>query len=291
MDWRKAIVGAVAGCAALGGAAEAGPGLLPPCHPITSLPYTIQEPGRYCVTRRLTFEMGGGTAINVEADDVRLSLIGGALESTRNGAVGIRAMNRQRLTIVGGRIQGFRYGILIGDSQGMSRGHLVSGVTVVDSGACGISVTGAQSTVRNNRVRRTGGATRAAVGISQAGSFSTVAGNVVRRTHATSTEGYAAGIDLTHGYHGTVAGNLVDTVEGGSPNYGIRCGEPFAALNQVVGAATPFSRCSSGSAPGPYPEPYDYPYPYPYPFDLEEAGPWGLALIGLAAAALKWAQA
>src|SRR5262249_24327505 len=44
------------------------------CTPITAIPFTIDAPGRYCLTRNVALPLGSGAAILIEADDVQLDL-------------------------------------------------------------------------------------------------------------------------------------------------------------------------------------------------------------------------
>ena len=290
MSWRHTRAAVLAATAALGGA-DVG---AQTCTPITAVPYTIAAPGRYCLGTTLVYPSATGAAITIAADEVTLDLGWyGELKGTagaRTRAVGVLARNQRRVKLRGGTIRGFRYGVLFSDNIVRSEQHVIDGVKVWDSTAVGISLTGANSTITNNRVSNTGGDTPFAVGISQAGSFVTMKFNGVWRTAAWQPGGYAAGFDLTHGSNQIVFRNSANEVTG-HPSYGFRCGAAFAApasKNRVTGATIPFSSCDPpvtanpspypdpNPNPYPYPGPYPYPYPYPYPF-----GPTELAYGGL----------
>jgi hypothetical protein len=262
------------------------------CTPITSLPFTIESPGVYCLTRNLVELNGVGNAITVNADDVVLDLAGfaitGPLTNPDNVANGVFAANRQNLTIYGGTIQGFRFGVLIADSTGVSRGHLIAGLHVRMSRACGIAITGTDSAVIDSLVAGTSSSGPFAVGISLTGSRGVLRRNTVRATSAREEGGFAAGIALNQGTDLSVSGNLVRTVRSRGSAYGIKCGVPFSAHNTVIGASTPFSHCEPDGDPGPdpypypypSPDPYPYPYPYPYPFSQSAEG-FGLAFAAV----------
>jgi hypothetical protein len=216
-----------------------------------------------------------GNAITIQSDDVTLDLGGFALDGRGAGpstaARGIYALNRKRITIRNGHILGFRYGVLLADSVATSEGHLLEHLVVRDSRAVGIALTGASSRIRNCRVADTVSDGPFAVGISQTGSLTILTHNTVVRTRAGEATGYAAGIDLNHGFGRHLRGNQVRRVEGGGFNYGIRCGKPFAAQNRIERARPATSACTSivgdpTAYPYPYPYPFAYPDPYPYLF-------------------------
>jgi hypothetical protein len=276
-------------------AAMLGPGAAPAaaaCTRITRLPFTAATSGTYCLVRSLSTETEG---ITIAADNVAIDLHGFGL--TRTGSLlapatrvhdaGVKAVNRRNITLRNGHIQGFGYGVLISDSAGRSQGHVIERLRVTGSRQAGIALTGTRSLITACRVEKTGGATSIAVGISQAGSASILTSNVVSDTHVEDPEGYAAGIDLTHGYNRLVRRNTVVGVTGGRNNYGIRIGlgltsaagvgaamgtDDWLALardNAVRGAGDPFV---SYALPQFVP-PYAYPFPYPYPYPIVGENP------------------
>jgi hypothetical protein len=265
-----AAVALLAAAAAPATAQEDGPA--PPlrrCRQIHSLPFTAAQPGRYCLAASLAFPRGdGAAAITVAADDVQIDLRGFTLDARGAGpdtrAIGIYAKNRRRVRVERGTLAGFRYGILLADAAARGQGHVIEFVTVLDSRAAGIAATGVGTLIRSCRVVGTRGRGRYGVGIAQSGSGAVVIGNTVADTSATRPGGYAAGIDLAHGFNRVVSGNLVAGVHGGALNYGLRCGAPFLPGNKVVGANPRASSCAPASG-----NPVAYPYPYPYPFHLE----------------------
>lgn len=117
------------------------------CHtiiPITCLPYTIRESGKYCLARNLTFDQAGAAAIIIEANNVTLNfnnhtltiaaaatgvLVIGNEVSIENDAIlcvptssdpasiGIHIFETEKITLDGMFIVGFNNGVLIEDSQ------------------------------------------------------------------------------------------------------------------------------------------------------------------------------
>ena len=246
------------------------------CRVIDALPHEITEPGRYCLRTHLITPSSDGAAITISASDVSLDLRGFSITSTvrdtRKRVVGILARDQKNITIQRGKIEGFRYGVLITDSAAVSAGHQISRLLVSESTAAGISVTGASSTIEDNTVSRTGGGGSYAAGISYSGSLGRIRRNWVLHTFSTARGGYAAGIDLLQGPTQSVQHNHIFRVAGPSSSFGIRCGAPFADPrfgNVVEHAAIPFSDCT----PSPDPSPSPYPYPSPYlSFDRAAGG-------------------
>lgn len=86
---------------------------------ITSVPYTITQPGFYYFGKNLTYN-GSGIAITIDADNVTLDLMGFSL--TQGGVTGsgegIRMNNRANVEIRNGTVNGFFYGAIEGISAG-----------------------------------------------------------------------------------------------------------------------------------------------------------------------------
>ena len=83
---------------------------------ITSLPYTINQPGYYYFGGNLSINLtGSSAAITVNADNVTLDLMGCNLTNTQNpssyDAFGIRMDGRNNVEIRNGTIMGFTEGI------------------------------------------------------------------------------------------------------------------------------------------------------------------------------------
>src|SRR5262245_46944859 len=101
------------------------------CTPITSLPAVITVQGVYCLTGDLSTAIAAGAAIDIQTNNVVLDLnafkLGGLAAGPSTQAAGIRAVNRQNITIKNGTIRGFVQGILLDDSGG-SKGHIVEDI-------------------------------------------------------------------------------------------------------------------------------------------------------------------
>lgn len=90
------------------------------CTPITSAPYVISTPGKYCLTGPITFSALSGTAIEIQASNVELDLNGWGLYGPYSGGASssalteaIRANSMRNISIKNGTIEGFFDGIYI----------------------------------------------------------------------------------------------------------------------------------------------------------------------------------
>lgn len=129
---------------------------------IRRVPFTIRNPGHYCLLR--DFTTPAPIAIRVLADDVLVDLNNFKLESSAGtNAVtnGVFADSKRNVTIRNGTLRGFYGAVLLGDAgvPGSSQNHLVENLRVEDSGFYGIQVDGFNSTVRHCIVANTGGST------------------------------------------------------------------------------------------------------------------------------------
>jgi hypothetical protein len=124
---------------------------------ISSLPYTINDPGFYYVTGNLTAASGNG--IIVTKDDVTIDLMGFRINGT-SGGTGILLNGRKNVEVRNGTFQG--WGTVISESQTGSghrvlnvradtnsigiflygMGHLVKGCTALSNASYGIFVEG-----------------------------------------------------------------------------------------------------------------------------------------------------
>ena len=147
---------AVLGCLAVNAFAE--------CTPITAIPAVITAPGTYCLTGYLYTTQTSGAAIEIQADDVTLDMTlggldGGGFENRDNTAAGVYALDRSNVTVVGGVINFFAYGILLENSApdfANTRGHRVTGVVVQVAQRVGIEVRGVNTAVTDSTVASTG---------------------------------------------------------------------------------------------------------------------------------------
>ena len=189
------------------------------CTAITTLPAVITVQGVYCFTGDLATAITSGNAIEIQTNNVVLDLnsfkLGGLAAGPGTTAVGIRANNRQNLTIKNGTIRGFLRGILLTDS-GASQGHVVEDIRADQNTFQGIQVQGAGTIVRNNQVVATGGTTLAAsvFGIVVVGTGPRVLNNDVIDTVAQGT-GTAWGILLSSVTGGLVVNNRITGADRG----------------------------------------------------------------------------
>jgi hypothetical protein len=237
------------------------------CTFIDALPLTITVPGVYCLRNDLSYS-GTGEAIRIEADDVTIDLNQHTLNFERErGAVGIRALNRNRLTILDGRIRHFGSGVVIQSSAptfASTGGHRIENVEVDDSVIYGLVVQGSGNLIRGNRVVATGFRidtpqptailTRGpsvrildndVVGVSGwggrgirigEGPGGLIEGNRVTDVGGTNPNSVAVAIEVQGGRAVTVAGNRISTQAGETNSIGIRMedGSELAVRDNIV---------------------------------------------------------
>ena len=186
------------------------------CTPITAVPTTITVQGIYCLTQHLNTDITTGNAIEIQTNNVILDLnsfkLGGLAAGPGTGAVGIRAIDRQNITIKNGIVRGFFRGILLDDSGGgASQGHVVEDIRADQNTFIGIQVNGRGSLIRNNQVVATGGTTffagnADATGIAVDRTGPRVLNNTVIDTQKQGT-GTARGISFSSNVSGGLAVN------------------------------------------------------------------------------------
>jgi hypothetical protein len=131
---------------------------------ITAIPITISAPGTYCVAAYLATALSEGAAIEIQSDDVTIDMsAGGGLDNlaagTNTTAMGIHADDRNRITVRGGAIRGFRFGISIENSApdfANTSGHRVTDVLVELSRQVGIEIRGEGTIAMRNLITNTG---------------------------------------------------------------------------------------------------------------------------------------
>jgi parallel beta-helix repeat protein len=130
-----------------------GPVLLSDAQPIPNLPYTISEPGSYHLDQNMTHSSRYTDAIEVNADDVTIDLMGHSLigrSSTSGTSNGIYMNGRKNVEIRNGTVTKFgNNGIWEEDTGDTASGHRVIGVRVVSNGGSGIDLNGADHTVKD----------------------------------------------------------------------------------------------------------------------------------------------
>jgi hypothetical protein len=115
---------------------------------ITSLPYTISNPGFYYFGKNLTYT-GSDNAITVNADDVTLDLMGFSLtkSGTPGTTSGIYMNGRSNVEIRNGTVRGFYVGVME-EYYGGKKHHVIN-VRARNNSGNGISLVGENHLVIN----------------------------------------------------------------------------------------------------------------------------------------------
>lgn len=191
------------------------------CTAITTLPYTINSSGVYCLTGDLSTAMTSGNAISVNANNVTIDLngwrLGGLAAGDDTATNGIYATGRKNITIRNGTIRGFKRAIYLHDYNPFpdSQGHLIEDIRAEQNTTSGIEVYGTGSITRRNSIVATGRPTViGATGISVAGTGNRVLDNDVTETR--SGIGSAAGVLVKYADGGMVRNNRVSGVSSGN---------------------------------------------------------------------------
>jgi hypothetical protein len=114
---------------------------------ITSVPYTINNPGFYFLTGNLT--NSGNFGIHVMANDVTIDLMGFSLTSTNSafGVCGIRIFQGNNVEVRNGTVRGFYNGIQ--EDKVSALNHRVSNVRAIGNIYAGIFLAGSNHLVEN----------------------------------------------------------------------------------------------------------------------------------------------
>jgi hypothetical protein len=244
------------------------------CTEIASVPQNITAPGVYCLKKSLVLAFQQQSAITIMANDVVIDFNGHVLENFPGAAGigwGVNGFNLKHITLRNGTIRGFSIGVNLENRGENSMGHLVEHLVLDGNTLAGLSVDGATSVIRNNRVMRTGASSHT-YGIFARGTGIQVTGNVVTEM-VEAAGGIAVGITAYEARGGVVERNVVSNFGfGPSQSVGIEVthagnvavvGNRIANMrtgilipkgntsvymdNTVGGAATPFS---GGTAAG-----------------------------------------
>jgi hypothetical protein len=245
---------------------------------IDSLPATISAQGTWCLRDDLSTAMTSGNAVTVATNNVTIDCndfkLGGLAAGDSSLANGIRATNRQNITVRHCNIRGFNHGVRIDGAAG--GGHLVEDNRLDNNLMKGIVVEGDNNRVQRNRVYDTGGfplvATGTAYGIDAAAD---VIDNTVAGTFGTGPAGYSRGIwvdapgaeirnNLVRGMTAsgtgtagalqsnargiTIANNRAYADPATNASFGIIGGglETFCVGNTATGFATNYTGCDYG---------------------------------------------
>lgn len=184
------------------------------CTAITALPAVIDASGVWCLTSNLAFSRATHAAINISRPDVTIDMNGHFISGLSAGpdtqAVGIYANNPRGVTIRNGTIRGFGTGIRFVGT--LSATNLVENVRLDQNRIIGIKLEGGTTTLRNNEIVNTGGATlegsnAVAVSVGQATDL-TIVDNQITHTFGNSFgTGYSISISSSSGVE--IRGNTV----------------------------------------------------------------------------------
>lgn len=201
------------------------------CTVIPYLPYTIQQPGCYCLAQNFSMALGSGTAITVDSDDVIVDFDGYTIDNRSAGsttsAKGVYSNDRTDVTVRNGVLRGFYRGVSLYASSATAglTGLVVEDLVVTDSKNAGIVLFGSYGgVVRGNTVLTTSGGaaydTTDTYGIYVVGPNAWVHDNAVAGTSAKSGT-WASGIRLNTSAHGVVERNKISNNVLTSNSYGI----------------------------------------------------------------------
>ena len=207
--WRTCVLSltAVLVLASAGPAAAQSPGCT---FEFTSLPYTINSSGTYCLKNTMFTNLASGAAITVGGGyQVVVDLRGYALinvPSTTSTAVGVQGIGKSNVTVRNGRIHGFRIGVNLDTTPDVeSGGNVVEDVQVDLARFAGIMIDGFGHQVRNCTVTRYGAeGSGLAIGIQVSGEGNLIEGNLVAKSLSQNGRGIFA-----YGTNHEVVGNRV----------------------------------------------------------------------------------
>jgi parallel beta-helix repeat protein len=207
---------------------------------ISTVPATISTQGVWCLRQDLSTSVTSGAAITIATNNVTIDCnnfkIGGLGAGPASLAVGIRAADRQSVTIRNCNVRGFQKGIeLVGGA-----GHLVEDNRLDNNLNIGILLSADSGMIRGNQVFDTGGGAPISISLGSifatstaatpiAGSNTQILGNVVQ-----GTIGPSGGVYYTRGILAVGSGVSVrDNIVGGLTS--------SASSGTVYGIDMPFS--------------------------------------------------
>ena len=183
----------------------------PGCKVIEAVPVVIDIDGLYCLDHDLVTTIETGVAIDITSNWVTIDMNGWSLVGLGAGSpTGIRAHNKQQVTIRNGKVDGFGIGILMGVDSVYPTGHLVEDTHVVNFKLYGIWVEGLHNTVRRNRVIGYDTSGPEPAGIRISGNSGRVVDNDIFNVRG--SDEYAYGLYLHYADNMIVKGNRIDTI-------------------------------------------------------------------------------
>jgi len=174
------------------------------CTEIASVPFTITQPGIYCLKKNLVNTTDPSPnylagAIEIEADNVTVDLNGFSLfnkiAGPKNRMNGVVAFHRKNVTVRNGHIEGFANAVILGGL--FAQRSTVESIRANASNYRGMFVVGADSAIRNNHVTHVGPG---------------------------DLDSEATGITLVYGENSVIEGNVVSTISETAAAYGIGIG-------------------------------------------------------------------
>lgn len=238
------------------------------CMPVSAIPTTLSEPGRYCLVGPLSMEHATGIAIEIATDDVELDLNGYTLSGTAAGfdteAVGVASKGRRNITVKNGTVEGFSIGVELEATErsgGFQGGHLVEDLRLIEIRAQGIKVDVPGVVVRRNQIINTGSPDSNAIGIlvQAKGTGARVLDNDVHRSVSSNFDGggilvtvddvviadnrisdFRRGV-ATFAARAFITNNRVSFVAGGDSEFGIQNFEGYCKDNLVIGFDDPWA--------------------------------------------------
>jgi hypothetical protein len=238
--WRTPVFSLIAAALAL--AAPGRAAAQPPAGcsaEITSLPYTINSNGVYCLKNTMFTSLASGAAITVGSSitaviDLRGFAINNLVAGSSSTAIGVLAAGKSNITVRNGRIQSFKSGITL-DSvpPADTYGNVVENVQIDSVTSAGIVIHGRAHQVRNCTVTRYGleGGTGSPTGIMANGDGILIEGNVVAESYSTGGRGIRV-----LGANNQVVGNRVLNPQ----SYGLFLAGATYRDNLVTGAVIPY---------------------------------------------------
>jgi len=200
---------------------------------VRSLPATITTQGVWCMDRDLATNLASGNAITIATNNVTIDCnafkIGNLAAGPGTEADGVRATARLNASVRNCNIRGFRYGVAFIDGSG----HLVEDSRFDNNTQGGILLTAAGSTIRNNLIIDTGGATSAATAVLVLNGVD-ILGNTIDGVVSTGNSSIARGIYAVGS--GSITGNRVSGLAANSNQLGIEtAGRGVIRDNDVYG--------------------------------------------------------
>jgi hypothetical protein len=203
-----------------------------PRTPISSLPFTITQPGSYYLKGNLT-GTGSQNGITISADNVTLDLMGFSLNGVASSLVGVTSTGtRKNITIVNGVIQGWGSNGLKFDSSG-GTGCILERLIASGNGSVGIFCNIPGTIFRRcSSSANTGDGFNAGTGalIMECSASSNIAGAFVTGDGSTVHDCVAQANGASGG-HGFSIGNYSTLINSSVSNHQLSAAASFVAIN------------------------------------------------------------